>query len=252
MSSRNPVLRNIKAPVVSDEELSRLINGGQLSGQATLVDVITNTAKIFGLVVVGAAYGWITAETNQKLALIAFGVAFVLSLVNSFKKQVSPALVLLYGAAEGVALGAISRWVDIAYGPGIAQQALIGTMAVFAIMLVLYQSKIIKVNGRFMKMFTVAMFSYLAIAIASFVAGAFFKVGGGWGFYGVGQLGLLLCVFGVGLAAFSLVMDFEVITQAVAQGIPQRESWRLAFGLTVSLVWLYTELLRLLAILNRD
>jgi len=250
MSSRNPVLRNIKAPVVSDEELSRLINGGQLSGQATLVDVITNTAKIFGLVVVGAAYGWITAETNQTLALIAFGVAFVLSLVNSFKKQVSPALVLLYGAAEGVALGAISRWVDIAYGPGSAQQALIGTMAVFAIMLVLYQSKIIKVNGRFMKMFTVAMFSYLAIAIASFVAGMF-GVGDGWGFYGT-TFGLLLCVFGVGLAAFSLVMDFEVITQAVAQGIPQRESWRLAFGLTVSLVWLYTELLRLLAILNRD
>jgi uncharacterized YccA/Bax inhibitor family protein len=251
MSSRNPVLRNIKAPVVSDEELARIINGGQLSGQATLADVITNTAKIFGLVLVGAAYGWITAETNQTLALIAFGVAFVLSLVNSFKKQVSPALVLLYGAAEGVALGAISRWMDIAYGPGIAQQALIGTMAVFAIMLVLYQSKIIKVNGRFMKMFTIAMFSYLAIAIGSLIA-AMFGVGQGWGFFGVGQIGLLLCVFGVGLAAFSLVMDFEIITQAVAQGIPQRESWRLAFGLTVSLVWLYTELLRLLAILNRD
>lgn len=250
MSSRNPVLRNIKAPVVSDEELARIVNGGQLSGQATLVDVITNTAKIFGLVVVGAAYGWITAETNPTLALIAFGVAFVLSLVNAFKKQVSPALVLLYGAAEGVALGAISRYVDNAYGPGIAQQAVIGTMVVFALMLGLYQSKIIKVNGRFMKMFTVAMFSYLAIAIASLVAGMF-GVGDGWGFYGT-QFGLILCVVGVGLAAFSLVMDFEVITQAVAQGIPQRESWRLAFGLTVSLVWLYTELLRLLAILNRD
>jgi uncharacterized YccA/Bax inhibitor family protein len=201
--------------VVSDEELARIVNGGQLTGQATLADVITNTAKIFGLVLVGAAYGWITAETNQTLPLIAFGVAFVLSLVNSFKKKVSPALVLLYGAAEGVALGAISLWMDLTYGPGIAQQALIGTMAVFAIMLALYQSKIIKVNGRFMKMFTVAMFSYFAIAIASLVAGMF-GVGGGWGFYGT-QVGLLLCVAGVGLAAFSLVMDFEVITQAVAK-----------------------------------
>ena len=251
MSSRNPVLRNIKAPVVSDEELARIVNGGQLTGQATLVDVISNTAKVFGLVLVGATYGWISAANQPSVAFIAFGIAFVLSLVNSFKKQVSPALVLLYGAAEGVALGAISRWMDAAYGPGIAQQALIGTMSVFAIMLVLYQSKIIKVNGRFMKMFTVAMFSYLAIAICSLVA-AMFGVGQGWGFFGVGQIGLLLCVFGVGLAAFSLVMDFEVITQAVAQGVPQRESWRLAFGLTVSLVWLYTELLRLLAILNRD
>ena len=251
MDSRNPVLKNIKAPVVSDEELARIVNGGQLSGQATLVDVIANSAKVFGLVVIGAAFGWTQAATNSGLVLGAFVVALVLSLVNTFKKQVSPALVLLYGLTEGVALGAISRWMDAAYGPGIAQQALIGTMSVFAVMLVLYQSKIIKVNGRFMKMFSVAMFAYLGIAIVSLIS-SFFGVGQGWGFYGVGQLGLLLCVAGVGLAAFSLVVDFEVITNAVAQGVPQRESWRLAFGLTVSLVWLYTELLRLLAILNRD
>lgn len=251
MDSRNPVLKNIKAPVVSDEELARIVNGGQLSGQATLVDVITNTAKVFGLVIIGAAFGWIQAATSPALVLGAFVVAFVLSLVNAFKKEVSPALVLLYGLAEGVALGALSRWMDAAYGPGIAQQALIGTMSVFAVMLVLYQSKIIKVNGRFMKMFSVAMFAYLGIAIVSMIS-SFFGVGQGWGFYGVGQLGLLLCVAGVGLAAFSLVVDFEVITNAVAQGVPQKESWRLAFGLTVSLVWLYTELLRLLAILNRD
>jgi len=87
MSSRNPVLRNIKAPVVTDEELARIVNGGQLAGQATLVDVITNTAKIFGLVTIGAAYGWITAETNPTLALIAFGVAFVLSLVNILRSK---------------------------------------------------------------------------------------------------------------------------------------------------------------------
>jgi len=251
MDSRNPVLKKIKAPVVSDEELARIVNGGQLAGQATLVDVITNSAKVFGLVIVGAAFGWVQAANSPIIVLGSFALALVLSLVNTFKKQVSPALVLLYGAVEGVALGGISRWMDTAYGPGIAQQALIGTMTVFAIMLGLYQSKIIKVNGKFMKMFSIAMFSYFAIAIGSLVA-SFFGVGQGWGFNGVGQIGLLLCVAGVGLAAFSLVVDFEVITNALAQGVEQRESWRLAFGLTVSLVWLYTELLRLLAILNRD
>lgn len=251
MDSRNPVLKNIKAPVVSDEELARIVNGGQLTGQATLVDVISNTAKIFGLVVIGAIYGWTQVGSNPTMILIAFGVAFVLSLVNSFKKNVSPALVLAYGLAQGVALGGISKALDLTYGPGLAQQALIGTMSVFGVMLLLYQSKIIKVTGRFMKMFQVAMFAYLGIAVVSLIS-SFFGVGGGWGFFGVGQLGLLLCVFGVGLAAFSLVVDFEVITNAVAQGIPQRESWRLAFGLTVSLVWLYTELLRLLAILRQD
>jgi uncharacterized YccA/Bax inhibitor family protein len=115
-------------------------------------------------------------------------------------------------------------------------------------MLWLYRSRIVKVNGKFMKVFMVAMVSYLVIALASMVAGLF-GMNDGWGFYG-GQLGILLCVAGVGLAAFSLVMDFELITQAVNAGAPEKESWRMAFGLIVSLVWLYTELLRLLAILQ--
>jgi uncharacterized YccA/Bax inhibitor family protein len=77
-----------------------------------------------------------------------------------------------------------------------------------------------------------------------------FGVGGGWGFFGVGQIGLMLCAVGVALAAFSLVMDFELISQGVRSGLPEKESWRMAFGLTVTLVWLYTEILRLLAILS--
>ena len=83
--------------------------------------------------------------------------------------------------------------------------------------------------------------------MASFV-GALFGVGGGWGFYGVGTIGLLLCLAGVLLAAFSLMLDFEAIKQGVAMGLPERESWRLSFGLLVTLVWLYLEILRFLAI----
>ena len=94
----------------------------------------------------------------------------------------------------------------------------------------------------------VAMVSYFVIALASFVA-AMFGVGGGWGFYGVGTLGLLLCIFGVGLAAFSLMLDFEAIKQGVAMGLPERESWRMSFGLLVTVVWLYLEFLRLLTLI---
>ena len=79
---------------------------------------------------------------------------------------------------------------------------------------------------------------------------AFFSVGDGWGFYGMGQLCVLLCMAGVALAAFSLVMDFEAIQQAIVYGAPRKEAWRGAFGLMVTLVWLYLELLRLLAILQ--
>jgi uncharacterized YccA/Bax inhibitor family protein len=93
----------------------------------------------------------------------------------------------------------------------------------------------------------VALISYLAIAIVSLIA-ALFGVGGGWGFYGVGWLGLALCAFGVLLAAFSLNLDFAAIEQGVRAGLPQREAWRMSFGLLVTLIWLYLEILRLLAI----
>ena len=91
--------------------------------------------------------------------------------------------------------------------------------------------------------------SYLGIGLVSFIA-AIFGVGGGWGFYGVGALGLALCLIGVALAAFTLVLDFDAIQKGVEAGLPERESWRAAFGLMVTLVWLYLELLRFLAILN--
>ena len=76
-----------------------------------------------------------------------------------------------------------------------------------------------------------------------------FGVGGGWGFYGVGTFGLLLALAGVLLAAFSLMLDFEAIKQGIAMGLPERESWRLSFGLLVTIVWLYLEILRFLAII---
>jgi uncharacterized YccA/Bax inhibitor family protein len=115
-------------------------------------------------------------------------------------------------------------------------------------MLLLFGTGIVKVTNKFMKFMLVAMVSYMFIGIASFIA-AMFGVGGGWGFYGVGTLGLLLCIFGVGLAAFSLMLDFEAIKQGVAMGLPERESWRMSFGLLVTLVWLYLEFLRLFALI---
>ena len=214
----------------------------------TMDDVIVKTGMLFVILLVGAFVGW----SIPSLTFPALFVGLGLSLANIFKKEVSPALVLAYGAAEGVFLGGISKWYSMAYAdtaPNLVSQAVMGTLIAFGTMLFLYKSGIIKVNGKFKKVFMVAMVSYLVIAVASLIS-SFFGVGSGWGFYGVGQLGLLLCVAGVGLAAFSLVMDFELITQTIAAGAPEKESWRMAFGLMVTLVWLYLELLRLLAILQ--
>ena len=260
MASRNPVL--IRATGESLDSVHTPSTSGTIPGftspnesaRLTVNDVVMKTAALFAVLLVGAYFGWTAVLSNPSLILISLGIAFVLAMINTFSKNIKPVLVLAYGVAEGVALGGISRFYNDAFidkAPNIVSQAVMGTLVAFAVMLALYSGKIIRVNGTFMKVFSVAMISYLVISIISMFA-SFAGVGGGWGFYGVGQLGLLLCLAGVALAAFSLVMDFEMIQQLIAQGTPERESWRMAFGLTVSLVWLYTELLRLIAIFSSD
>ena len=227
---------------------------GGLNDRMTINDVVEKTVVLFAILLGGAAVGWfslssMTVGAAMSLIGISALVAFALAMVNTFSKAVRPALAITYAVFEGVVLGGVSRIYAHTQGSHIVSQAVMGTLVTFGVMLFLYTSKIIKVTGKFARIFTIAMVSYGAIALASFVA-SFFNVGGGWGFYGVGQLGLLLCVAGVALAAFSLVMDFEAIAQSVNYGAPRSEAWRGAFGLLVTLVWLYLELLRLLAILN--
>jgi uncharacterized YccA/Bax inhibitor family protein len=231
------------------------VRGGEVA--MTLNDVIVKTGISFVVLLVGAVFGWVTADTMPWLAWVALFVGLGLGLANAFKKQVSPPLVLLYALVQGVFLGAISQWYYVwaetatNYGGNIVVQAVLGTLVAFGVMLFLYTSRIIKVNGTFMKVMMVALVSYLVIALASLVA-ALFGVGEGFGFYGAGPLGIILCLVGVGLAAFSLALDFETISQAVRYGVPERESWRMAFGLMATLIWLYLEILRLLAIIANN
>jgi uncharacterized YccA/Bax inhibitor family protein len=225
-----------------------------VGARLTLNDVIVKTAISFGVLLVGAVIGWQLTPSVPWLFWVAMIVGLGLGLTSAFKKQVSPPLILAYALVQGVFLGGISwtynEWVQTVNPEytGLVGQAVVATFVVFGVMLALYQSRIVKVNGRFMKIMMVAMVSYLFIAIASLIS-AFFGVGGGWGFYGVGGLGIALMGFAVLLAAFSLMLDFEAIKQGVAMGLPERESWRMAFGLLVTLIWLYLEILRLLAIL---
>ena len=212
------------------------------------------TAMSFAVLLAGALIGWQLTDDMPWLFFAAMIVGFGLAMVNVFKKQVSPPLVLAYALVQGVFLGGISYtynlWVQ-SVNPeytGLIGQAVMGTLVAFGVMLAVYQSKIIKVNGKFMKIMMVAMISYLVIALISLVA-AMFGAGGGMGFYGMGGFGIALMLFAVALAAFSLLLDFEAIKQGIAMGLPEREAWRMSFGLMVTLVWLYLEILRLLAIL---
>jgi uncharacterized YccA/Bax inhibitor family protein len=210
-------------------------------------DVVMKSFAMLALLLVGAFFGW----NAPGFAIIAAIAGLVLGLVNTFKKNVSPVLVVAYALLQGVFVGGISyiyQNLVVADGTNIVGNTIMSTMVAFGTMLFLFKSGIIKVDAKFTRMMMVAMVSYLVIAVISIIA-SFMGVGGGWGFYGVGGVGILLALFGVGLASFSLMLDFQSIRQAISMGLPEKESWRLAFGLTVTLVWLYLEMLRLFAIL---
>ncbi len=271
MDSRNPVLSRefssaqlatFHEPPPSAAQLQEMYDaGGPAAGTTsrvmTLDDVIVRSGILFVILVGFAFGGWQLEERAQPAVWVAALVAFGLAMAVIFKRSSSPALIMLYAAFEGIFLGGISRWYDVYVSTvkgtptGIVTQAIIGTFVAFAVMLLLYTSGRLRATPRFQKMMLVAFVSYGAIALVSFIS-ALFGTGGGWGFYGVGPLGILLCAAGVALAAFSLVLDFDAIQRGVAAGLPEAESWRAAFGLMVTLVWLYLELLRLLAILNRN
>ncbi len=174
--------------------------------------------------------------------------AFGLSLVNSFKRIISPALVLAFAALEGVALGAPEQVVRHAYGDGIVIQAVLGTFAAFGGTLAAYKFFNIKVSTKF-RMFVIgAMFAMVGLSILELVLGFF---GNAIGLYGFTGIGLLFAILGLVLGVFMLILDFDFVENGVRAGLPDRESWRAAFALTVSLVWIYTNLLRILAIMRR-
>jgi uncharacterized YccA/Bax inhibitor family protein len=216
------------------------------TGRMTYDDVVMRTGISFAVLLAGAAVGWFVAPG---LALPAMLVGLVLGLVNAFKREPSPPLILAYAAAQGVFLGGISLFFESAWS-GIVMTAIVATLSVFAVSFIAYKSGRIRVTPKFQRGMLIALGGYAVFALASFVA-SMFGVGGGWGFRG-GMLGVIVGLFAVGLAALSLVLDFDFIDKGVRNGIPERYAWTAAFGLMVTLVWLYIELLRLLAILRGE
>lgn len=217
----------------------------------TLNDVIVKSGILFGVLLVGAVIGWPLGP----IALMAALVAFVLAMVATFKRKVSPALIIFYAFFEGIFLGGISA-VFQSYGQAsgygnLVLTAVVATLVVVAVMLALYTTRVIKVTARFQRILMVALIGYVGFALVSLVA-SLFGVGNGFGFFGMGIIGIILSVFVVVLAAFTLCMDFEMISQYVRAGVPENESWRMGFALMVTIVWLYLEILRLLAIVSSN
>jgi uncharacterized YccA/Bax inhibitor family protein len=227
----------------------------------TIDSVVQKTAVALAVVLVGAFATWVltpdlTAATitqtqlNQLIGVMSVGslLAFGLSLANSFKRIISPALVLVFCLAEGVALGALSKFFDYQFGDGIVIQAVLGTFAAFAGTLAAYKFFAIKVGARFRMFVISAMFAMVGLGILELVLSMF---GASIGIYGFSGIGLLFAIAGLVLGIFMLILDFDFVENGVRAGLPERESWRAAFALTVSLVWIYTNLLRILAIMRQ-
>jgi uncharacterized YccA/Bax inhibitor family protein len=218
--------------------------------------VVQRTALSIGVVIVAAMATWfwigpISEETVGKVmpaVLVGSGVAFALSLVNSFKRVISPALVIAFAAFQGIALGAISATFESMY-PGIVMQAVLGTFAGFAGTLAAYKFFNIKVSAKFQKGVIAAMFGMVGLSLLELVLSMF---GTGIGLFSNGLLGLVFAVAGLVLGVFMLILDFDFVEQGIANGLEARESWRAAFAMTVSLVWIYTNLLRILAFFQQD
>ncbi|MCG7421902.1 Bax inhibitor-1/YccA family protein [Micrococcus porci] len=216
--------------------------GAAETGRMTYNDIVGKTALMLTLVVIGGAIGW----TMPALMLIGAIVGLVLGLVNSFKREPSPVLIMGYALAEGLFLGGISASFEAAYG-GIVLQAVLGTVSVFAVMLALYTSGKFRPTPRMTKIVMAAMIGYMLFMLLNLVL-TFTGIAN----LRLGAMGLIVGAVAVLLAAYSLTMDFEMGAQGVKNGVPQKYSWTVAFGLTVTLIWLYVEILRILSILRSD
>ena len=262
MESRNPVFSNndgfkrggyatFDTPTASDlQGMYEAPSATALqTGRMTLDDVVVRTAAIFAVLVAAAAATYIVIKPGPGLVIGAAIAGLVLGLVVSVGKTVRPGLILVYALVEGVFVGGISYWYAERFGNAIVPQAVLGTLVAFATMLALYRAGIVRNSPRFTKVLLIAGVSYLVFGLINMI---FFFVSGNSVYNSGGLLPVLLSGFGVVLASLYLVLDFDFIEQGIRNGLPQQYAWTAAFGLVVTLVWLYLEILRLLAILQNN
>ena len=244
---------------------------GTGSRAMTIDDVVTKTAMTLGVVIITALASYFAiamggtdtglvnkagdAIMNYPLAMplmLIGGIGgFVLVLIASFgRKSDNPAIVLTYAAFEGLFVGAISFVFANLVVSGISAgallaQAVLGTFGVFIGMLVVYKTGAIRVTPRFTKMFIAALFGVVIMSLGNLVIGLF--TGGAGPLRDGGTIAIIFSLVCIGVAAFSFLLDFDQADQLIRAGAPARAAWSVALGLTVTLVWLYTEILRLLS-----
>lgn len=218
----------------------------------TVDDVVTKTAMTIGLALIT---GIITAVAVLSGAIspyppmiIGLLVGLVLSLVIIFKRNPNPGLVLSYSAAEGVFLGAITGVFEVLV-PGIALQAIMGTVIVFITMLVVYKTGAVRVTPKLTKWIIGATVGAAGLMLVNLLLGMF---GVNMGLRDGSTMAIVFSIIVIGIAAFNFLLDFDMADQMIRGGMPSKWAWYAAFGLMTTLVWLYLEILRLLYYLQSE
>lgn len=234
-----------------------------VSRPLTIDDVVTKTGITLAVLSAVAVVSYFMVEGNQALAgpftfIGAFGGLAMVLIATFARKQDSPAIVLTYAALEGLFLGAISFLlanfsVSTTNAGVLIGQAILGTLGVFVGMLVVYKTGAIRVTPKFTRMIVAGIFGVVVLMLGNLVMGMFgVGHGEGMGLRSGGPLAIIFSLVCIGLAAFSFLIDFDAADQMIRAGAPEKAAWGIALGLTVTLVWLYIEILRLLSYLQND
>ncbi|WP_205781184.1 Bax inhibitor-1/YccA family protein [Microbacterium sp. Gd 4-13] len=238
--------------------------GAQQTDRMTYEDTVYKTIALFAVMLVVAVGGWIwtmssvtptNPQPNVAPWLIGALGGFVLAMVNIFKKQPSAPLIMAYAAFQGLFVGGISAYFEFMM-PGIVVQATLATVSVVGVTLALFASGKIRASKRATKIFMIAMVGYLVFSLLN-VGLMLFGVLPADQMFGLRSatiagipIGLILGVLVVIMAAYSLVLDFDQIQQGVRNGAPRKLAWKAAFGIMVTVIWLYVEILRMIAIIR--
>lgn len=218
----------------------------------TIDDVVVKTVTLLGVTGVSAVAAWnlIPDALTGPAWIGAALTGLVLGLVISFMRMANPALIIAYAVIEGVFVGMVSKFFTNILGfEGIVLQAVVATFGVFFLMAMLYKARVIRATPKFTRALIAVMGGLFAVMLINFVL-ALFDVN--TGLRDNGPLGYIFSLVCIVVASLSFILNFNEIEEGVRMGLPQRYSWTAAFGILVGLVWLYLEILRLLAFLQSD
>lgn len=219
----------------------------------TLDGTLNKMLILFSLLLITAYFAWnftLKGTINPMILVAGGGIGgLILAIITVFKPEKSPITTPIYALFEGVFVGAISAMYSQWY-EGIIMQAVGLTLSILLIMLLLYKTRIIKATPKFKKGIIIATFGVMFFYVLNFIAGFF---GGGVSLFNLGWIGIGISLVIVVIASMNLILDFDMIEKSINSGQPKYIEWFAAFGLMVTLVWLYIEILRLLALLaGRD